>query len=369
MRQVAVRPTGVERSFDPGQFIVSKTDRKGVITYANQTFCDVARYTEAEVVGQPHNLIRHPDMPRCVFKLLWDTVEAGEEIFAYVVNLAADGAHYWVFAHVTPTRDRSGAVVGFHSNRRVPDPAAVPGGDRPLRHPAGRGAGHPPPGTASWPRPHCSPSAGGAGKTYDQFVWGITPRPNPTLPAGASNSAAGPPDPARRAPRQLTEPAAGPRRGDLEGGCRCSTPTRPRTPTPRPRGSPSISCSTSSTPTCGSPVPRSPRSKVGSTAGCLAAACRRLQAGAAVIDEGRDRMWQQDCQLRGAAQDRLRSPTSSRTPCWRSASRWPQPRSRWARPPAGVVTYARTRYVAPAGPVTRWPSCGPPRTTSVAPST
>ena len=176
MRQLAVRPTGVERSFDPGHFIVSKTDRKGVITYANKTFCDVAHYSEAEVVGQPHNLIRHPDMPRCVFKLLWDTVEAGEEIFAYVVNLAADGAHYWVFAHVTPTRDQTGAIIGYHSNRRVPDAAAVRtvSGLYATLRAAEQGHAHARDGLAAGTA-LLGEVLAGAGKSYDEFVWSITP--------------------------------------------------------------------------------------------------------------------------------------------------------------------------------------------------
>jgi hypothetical protein len=64
-------------------------------------------------------------MPRCVFKLLWDTIRAKQEIFAYVVNLAGDGSHYWVFAHVTPSFDAGGNIVGYHSNRRKPEPAAI----------------------------------------------------------------------------------------------------------------------------------------------------------------------------------------------------------------------------------------------------
>ena len=70
-------------------------------------------------------MIRHPDMPRCVFKLLWDTLEAKQEIFAHVVNLAKDGSHYWVFAHVTPTLDDRGNVIGYHSNRRKPDSTPI----------------------------------------------------------------------------------------------------------------------------------------------------------------------------------------------------------------------------------------------------
>jgi hypothetical protein len=76
-------------------------------------------------MGQPHNIIRHPDMPRAVFKLLWDTLFEGREVFAYVKNMARSGDYYWVFAHVTPPFDRNKRIVGFHSNRRVPDPKIV----------------------------------------------------------------------------------------------------------------------------------------------------------------------------------------------------------------------------------------------------
>lgn len=117
--------TGVETYFDDDEIIVSKTDLKGRITYCNDVFLRVAGYTEKEVLGQPHSIIRHPDMPRCVFKLLWDTLESGKEIFAYVVNRAKNGDHYWVLAHVTPSRDESGNIIGYHSNRRVPDRAVL----------------------------------------------------------------------------------------------------------------------------------------------------------------------------------------------------------------------------------------------------
>jgi PAS domain S-box-containing protein len=117
----AVTPTNVEVFFDQDDIIVSKTDLKGRITYANRTFCQVAGYSEAELMGQPHSLIRHPDMPRAVFKLLWDTLSEGREIFAYVKNMAKNGNYYWVFAHVTPSFDHNKNIVAFHSNRRVPD--------------------------------------------------------------------------------------------------------------------------------------------------------------------------------------------------------------------------------------------------------
>jgi PAS domain S-box-containing protein len=118
-------PTGREVFFDRNDLIVSKTNLKGHITYANDIFIDIAGYREEEVIGQPHNMIRHPDMPRCVFKLLWDTIQAGTELFAYVVNITKNGDHYWVLAHVTPNYDASGTLTGYHSTRRVPNPQTI----------------------------------------------------------------------------------------------------------------------------------------------------------------------------------------------------------------------------------------------------
>jgi PAS domain S-box-containing protein len=121
----AIRPTGVENLLGEEELIVSKTDPKGRITYANDVFIRMAKYSWKELMGAPHSLIRHPEMPRSVFKLLWDTLQSRQEIFAYVVNLAKDGSHYWVFAHVTPTFDERGNIVGYHSNRRKPDAAQI----------------------------------------------------------------------------------------------------------------------------------------------------------------------------------------------------------------------------------------------------
>ncbi|MCK5574901.1 MAG: PAS domain-containing protein [Sphingomonadales bacterium] len=117
--------TGTERTFDRDEFIVSKTNLKGHLTYANDVFLRLGGYTEEETLGAPHSLIRHPDMPRAVFKLLWDQIQAGKEIFAYVLNRSKNGDHYWVLAHVTPTVDTSGNIIGYHSNRRVPTPQAL----------------------------------------------------------------------------------------------------------------------------------------------------------------------------------------------------------------------------------------------------
>ena len=118
-------PSDREVFFPDNEIIVSKTDLKGRITYANRTFCRVAGYTEAELLGQPHSIIRHPDMPRAVFKLLWDTINSRKEIFAYVKNLAKSGDFDWVSPSVTPSYDKNNNIVGFHSSRRVPYPKVV----------------------------------------------------------------------------------------------------------------------------------------------------------------------------------------------------------------------------------------------------
>ncbi|WP_336083463.1 PAS domain-containing protein [Thalassospira sp. CH_XMU1448-2] len=125
MKQDSLFLTGVERHFDVDEIIVSKTDLKGRITYANDVFLRVAGYHERDILGQPHSIIRHPDMPRCVFSLLWQTIEAGREIFAYVINRCSNGDHYWVLANVTPTFGPQGKIIGYHSNRRVPRRDAI----------------------------------------------------------------------------------------------------------------------------------------------------------------------------------------------------------------------------------------------------
>jgi PAS domain S-box-containing protein len=118
-------PTGIERHFGTEEVIVSKTDTKGRIIYANEVFLRIAGYTEAEIVGAPHSILRHPTMPRCVFKLLWDRIEGGSEIFAYVKNMCKGGDHYWVFAHITPSFDAAGKIASYHSNRRCPDRSQI----------------------------------------------------------------------------------------------------------------------------------------------------------------------------------------------------------------------------------------------------
>ncbi len=106
--------------------LVSKTDTHGTIKYANVAFCKVAGYSEAELIGQPHNIVRHPDMPKVVFKLLWAHLQNGEEFWGYVKNRTKQGGYYWVFAHVTPSFDDNCRIIGYHSDRRAPKESALP---------------------------------------------------------------------------------------------------------------------------------------------------------------------------------------------------------------------------------------------------
>ena len=115
-----ITPTTVERVMREEDFIVSTTDIKGKITYGNRIFIEYSGYSEPELLGAQHNIIRHPDMPRGVYKLLWDTIQSKEECFAYVKNMSRDGGFYWVFANITPTFDLSGNITGYMSVRRKP---------------------------------------------------------------------------------------------------------------------------------------------------------------------------------------------------------------------------------------------------------
>lgn len=171
----ALAISGTERHFERDEIIVSKTDLKGRITYANDVFWRISGYSEKELIGAPHSILRHDAMPRCVFKLLWDTIEAGSEIFAYVLNRCKNGDYYWVLAHVTPSWNPTGGLVGYHSNRRVVDPAVIAKTIAPLytnligiershaSRKAGMAAGH----------EAMVAAVRASGMAYDEFVWSL----------------------------------------------------------------------------------------------------------------------------------------------------------------------------------------------------
>jgi len=120
MRKPVVTPVEKEVILKEEDFIVSKTDLKSRILYGNQIFIQMSGWSEEELLGQPHNILRHPDMPRCAFKVLYDHIQNGKEWFGYVKNLRKDGGYYWVFANISPTYDTKGNMIGYYSVRRKP---------------------------------------------------------------------------------------------------------------------------------------------------------------------------------------------------------------------------------------------------------
>ncbi len=113
-------PIDEEIKLDPKRYIVSETDAKGKITYANDYFMEVSGYTQEELIGQPHSIVRHPDMPKVVFKLLWETLKKGKNINAVVKNLAKDGRYYWIFTEFEIRRDTdTGEIIGYHASRKT----------------------------------------------------------------------------------------------------------------------------------------------------------------------------------------------------------------------------------------------------------
>ena len=117
--------TQQEYHFSAAQTLVSITDRQGNISYCNPAFVTVSGYTEDELIGQPHNIVRHPDMPSEAFRDLWETAASGRLWSALVKNRRKNGDHYWVKAHVTPISDDSGHILGFMSVRTAPTRAEV----------------------------------------------------------------------------------------------------------------------------------------------------------------------------------------------------------------------------------------------------
>ena len=125
MKNKSVVPNNRERVMRDNDFIVSKTDLTGRITYGNEIFIEFSGYSEAELLGTPHNISRPPDMPRAAFNLVWDTIKSCKEVFAYVKNLSKDGSYYWVFTNITPDFGPKGEIVGYYSVRRCPSRAAI----------------------------------------------------------------------------------------------------------------------------------------------------------------------------------------------------------------------------------------------------
>lgn len=101
-----------------GRAIVSETDLNGVITFANRKFCEISGYNSEELIGQPHNIIRHPDMPKAAFGQMWSTIQSGTMWHGLVKNLRKDGRYYWVDTEVSPIYDQDGRVKGYIAARK-----------------------------------------------------------------------------------------------------------------------------------------------------------------------------------------------------------------------------------------------------------
>jgi PAS domain S-box-containing protein len=112
--------TNNEKVMSDNDFIVSKTDTKGYITYCNRIFVDMCGWSRRELIGANHNIIRHPHMPKIAFKILWDLVQSKKEFYGFVKNLRKDGGYYWVLAYITPDLDLNGNIIGYSSFRKKP---------------------------------------------------------------------------------------------------------------------------------------------------------------------------------------------------------------------------------------------------------
>jgi PAS domain S-box-containing protein len=118
-------PIDEEIILDPAKYIMSKTDPKGIIEYANEYFMEISEYDEFELMGKPHNIIRHPDMPQVIFKLMWARLHNGENIYALVKNLAKSGRYYWVLTSFKTKYDEEGNITSHHSYRKAAPVDAV----------------------------------------------------------------------------------------------------------------------------------------------------------------------------------------------------------------------------------------------------
>lgn len=108
-----------EVSWDKTQVIMSKTNAFGIIEYANEVFIDVCGYEDYELMGQPHNIIRHPDMPKVIFKVLWENLKSGKNFHAIVKNLAKSGRYYWVITDFEIAKDENGVIVNYFGRRQA----------------------------------------------------------------------------------------------------------------------------------------------------------------------------------------------------------------------------------------------------------
>jgi aerotaxis receptor len=120
------RPTPInEEVFFDGRSLISETDTKGIITFVNRKFTEMSGYSKDEAIGQPHSLLRHPDMPKAAFEGMWKVIQEGKIWEGYVKNLRKDGKFYWVIVNIVPKKDESGDIIGYIASRKVPQRAQI----------------------------------------------------------------------------------------------------------------------------------------------------------------------------------------------------------------------------------------------------
>lgn len=119
--QLFKQPTIIDKEvvWDKSRTIMSKTDHRGIIEYANEVFVDVCGYEDYELMGQPHSIIRHPDMPKVLFKVLWENLKQGVNFHAVVKNLAKSGRYYWVVTDFESAKNENGEIVNYFGRRRA----------------------------------------------------------------------------------------------------------------------------------------------------------------------------------------------------------------------------------------------------------
>lgn len=117
-KRVKPEPIDKEVSWDKTRIIMSKTDAKGYIEYANEAFIDVSGYEDYELMGEPQNIVRHPDMPKVVFKILWDNLKKGNNFHAIIKNMAKNGRYYWVMTDFEVTKNDKGMITNYFGRRK-----------------------------------------------------------------------------------------------------------------------------------------------------------------------------------------------------------------------------------------------------------
>jgi aerotaxis receptor len=124
-----VEPIDIEVTFEDEMLeargLITRTDLKGIITYTSKAYRQMTKYDKEELIGKPHSIVRHPDMPAAAFKQMWDTIKQDKVWEGYVKNLRKDGKYYWVIVRIEPVFDENGEKIGYTGLRREPDRATI----------------------------------------------------------------------------------------------------------------------------------------------------------------------------------------------------------------------------------------------------